>query len=358
VPCRNPAWSAIRLAILFACMAVVVVLAWGWAASARGSRSIYLSRDATENASAMVFLHDGAMRVSHWWFNPQPRPAGVFAKAFLGFGIHFENAITPQGKTLIIQRFWVPIWFGMLVFMLPPLIALWRGPLRRHRRRREGLCPRCGYNLAGNISGRCTECGATCPRPLDPTVFVHARRFVRVILVSAFSLCTLVMLAAWTISYVRPFSNEWATESYDSLIAKLGDGALTLLASKVHEQSLSKPFGRASSPGRWNTGILGLDYSEYTGEPEFAGDGARLTMKEVLEAGAAQLGASKLVFATGWSLTVPLWIPSVLAILLSVLLLFRPIRRYRRSSREPCAQEGNDSMNHNTKVCSGYSEHP
>lgn len=31
--------------------------------------------------------------------------------------------------------------------------------VRRRRRRKRGLCLACGYNLAGNESGRCPECG-------------------------------------------------------------------------------------------------------------------------------------------------------------------------------------------------------
>lgn len=40
-----------------------------------------------------------------------------------------------------------------------PLFVFIRGPLRRRRRRRRGLCLTCGYNLTGNTSGRCPECG-------------------------------------------------------------------------------------------------------------------------------------------------------------------------------------------------------
>ena len=31
-------------------------------------------------------------------------------------------------------------------------------------RRREGLCVRCGYDLTGNVSGTCPECGTVVPR--------------------------------------------------------------------------------------------------------------------------------------------------------------------------------------------------
>jgi len=43
---------------------------------------------------------------------------------------------------------------------LYPLIAFVQGPLRRWRRRRKGLCIKCGYDLTGNVSGTCMECGA------------------------------------------------------------------------------------------------------------------------------------------------------------------------------------------------------
>lgn len=46
-----------------------------------------------------------------------------------------------------------------------PTIAFVRGPVRRRRRRRRGLCIRCGYNLTGNVSGVCPECGTEIEQP-------------------------------------------------------------------------------------------------------------------------------------------------------------------------------------------------
>jgi hypothetical protein len=34
----------------------------------------------------------------------------------------------------------------------------------RDRRRPAGRCPRCGYDLTGNVSGRCPECGEPAPQ--------------------------------------------------------------------------------------------------------------------------------------------------------------------------------------------------
>ena len=46
-----------------------------------------------------------------------------------------------------------------LLFAAYPTIVFIRGPLRRRRRHRKGLCVTCGYNLTGLTEPRCPECG-------------------------------------------------------------------------------------------------------------------------------------------------------------------------------------------------------
>ena len=46
-----------------------------------------------------------------------------------------------------------------------------REPLRK-RRRRRGLCTECGYDLTGNASGKCPECGV----PVSPRARLLLRR--------------------------------------------------------------------------------------------------------------------------------------------------------------------------------------
>lgn len=53
----------------------------------------------------------------------------------------------------------IPCWGAVVLFAAYPTIGLLRGPLRRRRRRRGHLCQKCGYNLTGNVSGVCPECG-------------------------------------------------------------------------------------------------------------------------------------------------------------------------------------------------------
>ena len=59
-------------------------------------------------------------------------------------------------------KFWIATcsyWLLFILFAAYPTRAFIRGRLRRRRRRKKGLCIQCGYNLTGNVSGVCPECG-------------------------------------------------------------------------------------------------------------------------------------------------------------------------------------------------------
>ncbi len=52
-----------------------------------------------------------------------------------------------------------PLWMPLLVLAVPTAVLWWRD----RRRIQPGHCPKCGYNLTGNLSGRCPECGTLTP---------------------------------------------------------------------------------------------------------------------------------------------------------------------------------------------------
>jgi len=62
---------------------------------------------------------------------------------------------TPRGEALV----HFPLWAPVLLFVIYPTIAFVRSPVRRRRRRKKGLCLKCGYDLTGNVTGICPECG-------------------------------------------------------------------------------------------------------------------------------------------------------------------------------------------------------
>ena len=51
------------------------------------------------------------------------------------------------------------MWAVYIMLALLSTLIFVCGPIRRLYRRRRGLCLRCGYNLEGNVSGVCPECG-------------------------------------------------------------------------------------------------------------------------------------------------------------------------------------------------------
>jgi hypothetical protein len=73
---------------------------------------------------------------------------------------HFEFSGGAGGWTVAF-----PHWLPCIIFLGTP--ALW---LRRHRQERrqiaDGCCRSCGYNLTGNVSGVCPECG----KPIEKVV--------------------------------------------------------------------------------------------------------------------------------------------------------------------------------------------
>lgn len=60
----------------------------------------------------------------------------------------------------LLIRIGFPFWFVIVVTGMYPLILFIGKPIRRWRRRKNGLCLHCGYNLQGNVSGVCSECGS------------------------------------------------------------------------------------------------------------------------------------------------------------------------------------------------------
>ena len=75
----------------------------------------------------------------------------------LGFGWNGARLTWP-GETVTDTAVVIPLWSVTLVTGALPIWWLFR-LVRGDRRMRGGLCHHCGYNLSGNTSGTCPECG-------------------------------------------------------------------------------------------------------------------------------------------------------------------------------------------------------
>ena len=84
-------------------------------------------------------------------------PGWLWLKYQTGKTIHYYEHVTADGSRTC--QFAVRAWVLAIGFSAYPLIAFHCGPLRQCRRRRRGCCVACGYDLTGNTSGICSECG-------------------------------------------------------------------------------------------------------------------------------------------------------------------------------------------------------
>lgn len=60
--------------------------------------------------------------------------------------------------------FRLPVWPLVIPLMIPPIRDSIR-ERRRLRRKKRNECLECGYNLTGNVTGLCPECGTPVPHP-------------------------------------------------------------------------------------------------------------------------------------------------------------------------------------------------
>ncbi len=95
-------------------------------------------------------------RRTHWVVLPQLRLVVLGCDES---GFTFPNSAPNAGVHMKADRILVGLLLPVVLFGAYPSAVFYRGPLRRHRRRKRGLCLACGYNLTGNTSGTCPECG-------------------------------------------------------------------------------------------------------------------------------------------------------------------------------------------------------
>jgi hypothetical protein len=82
----------------------------------------------------------------------------------LGFGYDPNARLDNTGGRMV--RVYFPFWALTLVSLIAPTMAA-IGYCRSRRRRRQGMCPRCGYDLRATPE-RCPECGAVPKPPNNP----------------------------------------------------------------------------------------------------------------------------------------------------------------------------------------------
>jgi hypothetical protein len=96
-----------------------------------------------------------SLPLSKDWFVPRRElPDDIFFTALgLTFLARWDERSVPNYYIVI------PDWMPVLLLLLLPSLWLWS---RWRGRCKNGSCRTCGYNLLGNTSGVCPECGTAC----------------------------------------------------------------------------------------------------------------------------------------------------------------------------------------------------
>jgi hypothetical protein len=116
-----------------------------------------------------VELERGGVSLTVYWndFSNRPQAATPSGARVTAWAFHPAKWMPSYDAVKVPQRWagqfpypwlytnvWLPLWCPLLVLALPTA-WLWRGD----RVLGPGHCRQCGYDLTGNVTGRCPECG-------------------------------------------------------------------------------------------------------------------------------------------------------------------------------------------------------
>ena len=109
----------------------------------------------------VVFAKDGSVRVAASWYTSVADESWTFGvnpwysgRNWYDFGV---LSVISDGHAVLGVVF--PLWFPAVLCLTCSFLVI-RKPFRRWRRRKRGRCETCGYDLTGNMSGTCSECGS------------------------------------------------------------------------------------------------------------------------------------------------------------------------------------------------------
>ncbi len=139
---------------------------WGWQADCDwGTLSVDVCRRGRQawpwNMQPGLYIFSHALRREVFAQHGLPPLDSAADRNYYGFVLpKLMTRPPPKLQAELGTVFWVrlPLWLPMLILAVPTGILFWRD-----RRYPPGHCQRCGYDLTGNVSGRCPECGGPVP---------------------------------------------------------------------------------------------------------------------------------------------------------------------------------------------------
>jgi hypothetical protein len=153
---RAPVFGAVTIAICWFA-SLFFEFSCGWSDAEPGDHYAWLKNGSLEFASVYSRCGGGGSHTrGHFWkntlimWNWPPESLGFVLPSSI------RDPLAPALRDRKLESYVLPLWIPLLACATPAGL-LW---LRDSRRIAPGCCTRCGYDLTGNLSGRCPECGA------------------------------------------------------------------------------------------------------------------------------------------------------------------------------------------------------
>ncbi len=174
-------WAGLAVSLLILTLWVASTF---WAGSWTGSRLIVIGGRGT---CSWIDFHDEASRkewsdmisrtraqleFEGWAFWPSRTWDGGSIDSAGDLAGHIGLRLPRRWSGVGGTHLWFPLWIPFLLVALTPDFLFWRD----RRRPQPGHCLTCGYNLAGNVSGVCPECGAAVPENTSSAMRTAVRR--------------------------------------------------------------------------------------------------------------------------------------------------------------------------------------
>lgn len=118
--------------------------------------------DVTPNKSLRVYIRDGVFGLRLLTMPKTSATKSEFHSTLAYDAIPNGNSFLLSSRMQGVYRVtWVvfPFWLTSTLLTATGTLPIVRGPCRQRWRRWKGSCLECGYDLTGNRSGRCPECG-------------------------------------------------------------------------------------------------------------------------------------------------------------------------------------------------------
>lgn len=122
----------------------------------RGLLSCWIRRDESMELPFRRQTSRIMWRTTYLRFQVLPDPAGPITRCS-----HCEFAIAAKkpGRRVVVHVVMVPFVMLVAMFAAVPVLMVGRAAWRRWSPRNSTACSHCGYDLTGNESGVCPECG-------------------------------------------------------------------------------------------------------------------------------------------------------------------------------------------------------